>query len=178
MSHTIPPFPPPPPENVKIWDLVSFGLENKGSKTTPPPKWKFEILSVLDSGTKIGTPPPRKRSKWEFGILGSGTKVGNVNPPPPEKIWDFGILSVFDFGTKVRTPSSPPTPPSPNVGIWDFLTFGRGTKVGPPPPKKNIYGTSGFCQFWTQKEKLETPCPFPVTYFSPVTYCADYPEHR
>ena len=54
--------PPPPPE-MGLWDFNIFGVSIKNC-TTPPPhqKWDFEILTFLESASKVAswspTPPP------------------------------------------------------------------------------------------------------------------------
>ena len=68
------------------YGFIHFGVSNKKlkstSKSTHPPKiWDFEILSVLNLGTKCGK---------------------QVKPIPSFKIWDFVILSVLYSGTKAE----------------------------------------------------------------------------
>ena len=118
--------------------------QNLKLTTLPPLKvWYCEILSLLDSWTKVGsTPPtPTPREMCDFEILSvsdSGTNVGTTPPPPPRphvKLGNFEILSVLDSGTKVGSTSSPPPPPhlTENMTLVSFGP-GSGTKVGSTTP--------------------------------------------
>ena len=53
----------------------------------PQKIWEFGILSVLDSGTKVGKqlppPSPRNRKFEVWSVLESETKVGTPHPTPP-----------------------------------------------------------------------------------------------
>ena len=96
------------PENIGLWNLVTFELRNKSYKSIPiqpypppphPPQklWFFEILLVEDWGTK------------------------STSSPSPPKIWDFEILSALDSGTKVgKLPPPSVTYYSPVTHCGDY----------------------------------------------------------